>query len=48
MLFYALQYASQHAFDAHRMLPYHFSCEKSITSVKCLVPVIIGAVSLDQ
>ena len=48
MLFRRLQHASRHAFTAGGMLPYRSHCWKPTASVECLVPIIVGAQSLDQ
>ncbi len=48
MLFHSLQHASRHTFTANGMLPYRSAYAEPIASVECLVPIIIGAQSLDQ
>ena len=48
LLFYALHNASQHCFQAHRMLPYQYMIvHTSIASVINLYPIIIHAQTLD-
>lgn len=47
MLFHTLHHISRYGFAANGMLPYR-SLSEPEASVKCLVPIIIGAQSLDQ
>jgi hypothetical protein len=48
MLLYLLQHHSRDTFSADTMLPYRSNCLEPEASVQCLVPIIIGAQSLDQ
>jgi hypothetical protein len=48
MLFHALQHTSRYTFAVHGMLPYRSNYLEPTASVGYLVPIIVGAQSLDQ